>query len=128
MLGGLAVAAALAAATPALTAPPDQGPIDGTATATQDPVGSCVGRPNKIPFDATVQVPGGNLTTTDPGGTTSGPVAADGTAKLTGATQSYELLSSTPTQLSLRELNGGCTFSTIIDLAGPLTLITATTP
>jgi hypothetical protein len=100
----------------ALAVPPDNGPIQGSATANQDPAGSCSGRPNTITFAATAQIQAGVLHITDPGGETSGTINADGTADLTGPGESYALLSVQGTTLQLREVNGGCNFLTTIVL------------
>jgi hypothetical protein len=100
----------------ALAVPPDNGPIQGSATAVQDPPGSCAGRADTIPFSAVVSIRGGVLQITDPGGDTSGTINADGTADLSGQGESYHLLSSQGTTLQLREVNGGCNFLTTIVL------------
>jgi hypothetical protein len=114
-------AAALPSSTaPAAAPPPDTAPIQGTGTANQDPSGSCSGRPNTITFPATVQIQGGVLHITDPGGETSGAINADGTADLNGQSESYHLLSSQGTTLQLSEVNGGCSFLTTIALQQPL--------
>jgi hypothetical protein len=119
----IALFAALWLALPVLSAPatpPDTAPIPGTGTARQDPPGSCSGRPDTITFSATVQIQGGVLHITDPGGETSGTLNGDGTADLNGQSESYHLLSSQGTTLNLRELNGGCNFLTTIVLQQPL--------
>jgi hypothetical protein len=112
----------------ALAVPPDNGPIQGSATAVQDPPGSCAGRPNTIPFSATVQIQGGVLQITDPGGQSSGTLNGDGTADLTGQGESYALLSIQGTTLKLREVNGGCNFLTTIVLDRVLFQVVPTVP
>jgi hypothetical protein len=104
-------------------APGDTGPIQGSATAKQDPPGSCAGRPDTITFSATVSIGNGVLRITDPGGDASGPINYTGTPPPHLASpqgETYDVLSNIGTTLNLRELNGGCNFLTTITLQQPL--------
>lgn len=108
---------------PAAAAPGDTGPIQGSATAKQDPPGSCAGRPDTISFSATVSIQGGVLQITDPGGDASGAINDTGTPPphLTSPQgETYDVLSNLGTTLLLREVNGGCNFLTTIVLQQPL--------
>jgi hypothetical protein len=130
-LAGVA-AAALLALGPAVSAaaPADYGPVTGSAVATQDPPGSCPGRPGTIPFTAMVRILGGQLQITDPGGNASGPIAPDGTGHLSSPQgETYDILSSAGGGLMLEEVNGGCRFRTVISFVQPFpSLATATSP
>jgi hypothetical protein len=109
----------------AAAAPANAGPIPGTAVAQQDPPNSCPGRQDTINFDATLEVRDGTLVITDPGGTSTGAIGADGTGHLSNpAGGGYDLVSGDPvagpTVLKFREQNGGCSFLTTITLSQAL--------
>jgi hypothetical protein len=115
----IALLAALWLALPvlkALAAPPDTGDIQGSATAVQDPPGSCPAQADIIPFNAVVSIKDGFLHITDPGGGASGLLNSNGTAQLTGPQETYNLLSIQGTTLNFREVYAGCTFRTTVVL------------
>jgi hypothetical protein len=108
----------------------DMSPATGNAVATLS--AACGGRSAgaTVPFTITAQIVAGELKFDDPGGTTSGPIAADGTAHLTGSGQSYDVLSQSPDGrvLTMREMNGGCTYDTVATFPAGFPLLATATP
>lgn|GEM_PF-5396355 len=125
----LAGVLALLVASPAGAAADDFGPVTGNAIAQQSPPGSCPGRPNTIPFTATVTLRGDQLAVTDPGGDATGTVKPDGSAHLTSPQgETYDVQPSTDGKLHATENNGGCTFDTTISFEQPLPPLAQTPP
>jgi hypothetical protein len=119
LVGGVLIVAGAMTLVSSADAVPDTGPVTGDAVATQS--GACGGRPDgtSVPFTITAQIQHDVLTLTDPGGTTSGPINADGTAHLSGNGQSYDVVSQSADDrmLTMREVSQGCPFNTIVTFA-----------
>lgn len=119
LVGGALIVAGSMALTANANAVPDTGPVTGDAVATQ--TGACGGRPDgtSVSFTITAQIQHDVLTFNDPGGTTSGPINADGTAHLSGNGQSYDVASQSSDHrvLTMREVSQGCPYNTIVTFA-----------
>jgi hypothetical protein len=76
-----------------------------------------------------VQIRGGQLQISDPGGSASGAVAPDGTAHLASPQgETYDVISSSGGMLVLEEVNGGCRFRTVMTFAQPFPALVSEAP
>jgi len=108
-------------------AAPDTPAVTGTAVAT--PSGACANGSGSVTFSITATITNNVLSLSDPGGTTSGPILANGTAQLSGSTESYSVVSQSGDgrMLTMTEMNGGCLYDTVATFPAGFPLL-ATTP